>query len=151
MDRQALRIGQVAKRSGVSADTIRYYERISLMPKASRSPNGYREYGDSAIDRVRLVQNALRFGFSLKQLRSFLHARQVGGAPCKDVRLAGAEILSAVERRIAELNASRNAIRQTLKQWDQRLTRTREGQAARLLEMLPAGLGRPTARRLSPR
>ena len=65
MGNQRLRIGELAERSGVSADTIRYYERIGLMSKAARTSAGYRESSESAIDRVRLVQNALRFGFTL--------------------------------------------------------------------------------------
>src|SRR5712692_6796142 len=108
---QRLRIGQLAERSGVSADTIRYYERIGLMPKPARTSAGYREYSGAAIDRVRLVQNALRFGFSLKQVGVFLGVRQAGGAPCKHVRAAGTQVLEAIERQIAELTVSRESIR----------------------------------------
>ena len=133
-----MRIGEVAKRSGVSADTIRYYERIGLLPKAPRTTAGYREYGVSAVDRVRLVQNALRFGFSLKQVGAFLQVRQAGGAPCKHVRAAGTQILEAIEQRIAELTPSRESIKETLELWDRRLSQTPEGRQAHLLEMLPA-------------
>ena len=132
-----MRIGELAKLSGVSADTIRYYERIALMPKAARTPAGYRDYGESSIDRVRLVQNALRFGFSLKQLGAFLGVRQAGGAPCKSVRAAGTAILEAIEIQIAALTASRDSIQQTLKNWDQRLSETPDGRPAHLLEALP--------------
>jgi len=125
-------------RSGVSADTIRYYERTGLMPKAARTSAGYREFSESAIDRVRLVQNALRFGFSLKQVGTFLGVRQAGGAPCKNVRADGAQILEAIERQIAELTVSRESVRETLKLWDRRLSQTPEGRPARLLEALPA-------------
>jgi len=86
---------------------------------------------------VRLVQNALRFGFSLKQVGAFLGVRQTGGVPCKNVRAAGAQILEAIEHQIAELAASRESIKETLKQWDQRLSATPEGQLAHLLEALP--------------
>jgi MerR family transcriptional regulator, copper efflux regulator len=133
---QRLRIGQLAERCGVSADTIRYYERIGLMPKAARTSAGYREYSESAKDRVRLVQNALRFGFSLKQVGAFLGVRQAGGAPCKHVRAAGAQILEAIEQRIAELMASRESIKETLELWDRRLSQTPEGRPAHLLEAL---------------
>src|SRR5437763_1304123 len=100
MEHQWLQIGSLATRSGVSADTIRHYEKIGLMPKPARTPAGYRIYNKSAIERVRLVQNALRFGFSLKQLGAFLAVRQTGGAPCKHVRAAGAQILEAIENQI---------------------------------------------------
>jgi MerR family copper efflux transcriptional regulator len=134
-----LRIGELAERSGVSTDTIRYYERIGLMPKATRTSAGYREYGESAISQVRLVQNALHFGFSLKQVGAFLGVRRGGGAPCQNVRAAGAKILEAIERQIAELAVSRESIKETLTLWDLRLSQTPEGRQARLLEALPAG------------
>ena len=134
-----MRIGKLAECSGVSADTIRYYERIDLLPKAARTPAGYREYNESAIHRVRLVQNALRFGFSLKQVAAFLGVRHAGGAPCKNVRAAGALILEAIERQIAGLMLSRESVRETLELWDSRLSQTPEGRPAHLLEALPAG------------
>ena len=138
MEERHLRIGEVAERAGVSADTIRYYERIGLMPKPARTSAGYREYGESAADRVRLVQNALRFGFSLKQIGAFLGVRKAGGAPCKHVRAAGTQILEAIERQIAELTMSRESVKETLRLWDQRLSQTPEGRPAHLLEALPA-------------
>ena len=122
----------------MSAETIRYYERIGLMPKAARTSNGYREYHESAIQRVSLVQNAIRFGFSLKQVAAFLGVRQAGGAPCKNVRAAGAQVLEAIERQIAELTVARESIKETLELWDQRLGQTPAGQPAHLLEALPA-------------
>src|SRR5712692_8271326 len=137
MEHQGLQIGQLAKRSSVSADTIRYYERIGLMPKPARTPGGYRVYSESAIERVRLLQNALRFGFSLKQLGAFLGVRHAGGAPCKNVRAAGAQILQAIEHQIVELTASRESIKETLELWDRRLSQTPEGRPAHLLEVLP--------------
>lgn len=149
MEQRRLRIGQLAKRAGVSADTIRYYERIGLMPKPGRTVAGYREYSESAIDRVRLVQNSLRFGFSLKQVGAFLGVRQAGGAPCKHVRVAGTQILEAIERQIVELTASRESIKETLKLWDQRLSQTPEGRPAHLLEALPTSETQsPLGRRL---
>jgi DNA-binding transcriptional MerR regulator len=148
MENQRLRIGELAGLSAVSADTIRYYERIGLMPKAARTPSGYREYTESAIHRVRLIQNALSFGFSLKQLGAFLGVRHAGGAPCKNVRAAGAKILDAIERQIADLTVSRESVRETLDLWDRRLSQTPEGRPARLLEALPAREApSPTGRR----
>jgi DNA-binding transcriptional MerR regulator len=145
-----MRIGELAKQSGVSADTIRYYERIGLMPKPARTSSGYREYGESAIGRVRLVQNSLRFGFSLKQVGAFLETRQAGRAPCKQVRAAGTQILEAIERQITELTAARESIRETLERWDQRLSQTPEGRPAHLLEALPVGAMQTPARRRLP-
>jgi hypothetical protein len=97
---------------------------------------------------VRLVQNALRFGFSLKQVGAFLGVRHAGGAPCRSVRAGGARILEAIERQIAELTVSRESIKETLKLWDLRLSQTPDGRPAHLLEVLPAGEGQsPVGRR----
>lgn len=146
-----MRIGQVAEGSGVSTDTIRHYERIGLMPRPGRSATGYREYSETAIHRVRLIQNSLRFGFSLKQLQSFLGTRHAGGVPCKQVRAAGAQILESMELQISDLVAVRDAVREILKQWDHRLSQTPEGTKAYLLEALPDTIAPRLQRPLPPR
>lgn len=150
MAQELLRIGQLAQRCGVSADTIRYYERIGVAPRPARTPSGYRQYPDSAVDRLRLIRNALRFGFSLKQIAIFLRARHSGSPPCKQVRAAATQIMEAVDREIAQLTASRESIRRTLDSWDRRLSQTPEGCPAHLLETLPQvehAARPPTARR----
>jgi DNA-binding transcriptional MerR regulator len=132
----ALRIGQVAKRAGVSPDTIRYYERLGLLPKPERTRAGYRQYPPSAVDRVTLVRQALRFGFSLRDVARFMRIRASGGAPCGDVRTSAERILAAVDQQIRELTAARETIRQTLVNWDQRLAHTPVNRPAHLLESL---------------
>jgi DNA-binding transcriptional MerR regulator len=133
---EVLRIGQLAERTGVSVDTIRHYERMGVLPAATRTTAGYRQYPPSAVDRVRLVRHALRFGFSLRDLAGFLRVRSTGGTPCRDVRAAGDRILSAVDQRIAELTTARKEMKQTLREWDRRLFRTPANGPARLLESL---------------
>jgi DNA-binding transcriptional MerR regulator len=133
-----LRIGHLAARTGVSVDTIRHYERLGLLPKAARTSGGYRQYSASAVDRVRLVRHALRFGFSLREIAGFLRVRASGGTPCRDVRVAADRILAAVDQRIAELTTERKAMRQTLDEWDRRLSRTPADRPAWLLESLDA-------------
>jgi DNA-binding transcriptional MerR regulator len=133
---KVLRIGQLAARTGVSVDTIRHYERVGVLPKATRTSAGYRQYPLSAVDRVKLVQHALRFGFSLREVAGFLRVRAAGGLPCHDMRAAADRILTAVDQRIAELTTARKDISRTLRDWDRRLARTPTGQPAHLLEML---------------
>src|SRR5262249_32193700 len=81
--------------------TIRYYERIGVLPKAARTKSGYRQYPESSLVRISIVRNAVRYGFSLKQVAHFIHARDHGRAPCREVRAAGEEILAEVNRGIA--------------------------------------------------
>jgi DNA-binding transcriptional MerR regulator len=85
-----MRSGELARRAGVSADTIRHYERLGLLKAPPRTQSGYREYPREALDRVRLIRRALAVGFSLSQLAEILRVRDRGGIPCRTV-FAGAQ------------------------------------------------------------
>jgi DNA-binding transcriptional MerR regulator len=132
----SVRIGQAAARLGISADAIRYYERIGVLPRAPRTPSGYREYSEVSLRRIALVRAALTFGFSVKQVAGFLQSRDRGHPPCHDVRAAGDRLLQAVEARIAQLEGTREDIRRTLRIWDERLAAAEPGAASHLLETL---------------
>jgi DNA-binding transcriptional MerR regulator len=139
-----MRIGDAAARAAVSRDALRYYERHGLLPRCPRTTSGYREYSDAIVDRVRFVRNALRFGFSVKQIAAFQRSRDAGRPPCREVRAAGERILSAIDRQIEELTAARADVQRTLVEWDRRLGATPPGRAAHLLEAIAS---RATARR----
>jgi DNA-binding transcriptional MerR regulator len=134
-----LPIGEVAALSGLTRETIRYYERLGLLPKAARTASGYRQYPSDVINRLRLIRNAQRFGFSLTEIAGFLRVREAGGAPCQAVRDAAERMLSAVDAQIVELQGTRRQMRRTLRQWTRTLALTPPGRQARLLESLPAG------------
>jgi DNA-binding transcriptional MerR regulator len=136
----ARRIGQLARDSGVSADTIRYYERLGLLPRPARLPNGYREFPDGAVTRLQVIRNAVRFGFPLKDVARFLKIRDGGRAPCDQVREFGQQLLAEMDEKIAELTATRAAMAATLHDWDRRLARAGAGQRAHLLEAVPQEL-----------
>jgi MerR family Zn(II)-responsive transcriptional regulator of zntA len=72
---KTLRSGALADAAGVSPDTIRHYERIGVLQRASRTDSGYRVYPASALERVLVVQRALRIGFTLAELAEVLKAR----------------------------------------------------------------------------
>ena len=80
-----VRSAELARRAEVSADTLRYYEKKGLLPRARRSENGYREYPREAGARVRLVRRAVALGFSLDEVARVLAVRDRGGAPCRSV------------------------------------------------------------------
>jgi len=131
-----LTIGRLAESSGVSVDTIRYYERIRLLAKPPRTPAGYRLYPPHVVNRLNVIRNAQRFGFSLGQLAAFLRVRDAGGRPCHDVRAAAERILDAVDRQIRELVTARTRMRRTLRDWDVALATTPPNTPAHLLERL---------------
>jgi DNA-binding transcriptional MerR regulator len=132
-----MKISEVATRAGVTPDTIRYYERLGLLEPATRMANGYRDYPESAVRRIVLIRNAVRFGFSLKDLTSFLQARDTSQPPCQQVRASAQRLLDDVDRQIADLVTARANMRRTLKDWDARLRAIRPGAPARLLDVLP--------------
>jgi len=129
-------IGEAAARAGLSADTIRYYERIGVLPKPPRSAAGYRRYSDAHVGRIVFVRNAARFGFPLKELAGFLKSREKGQLPFRSVRAAGDRLLANLERQIAELTTARHDMLRTLADWDRRLAATPPGAPALLLESL---------------
>jgi len=129
-------IGEAAARSGVTVDTIRFYERVGVLPKPPRSDGGYRRYSDASIARIVFVRNAARFGFPLKELAAFLRARERGQPPCRAVKAAGHRLLDEMDARIAELSSARAEMARVLAAWDRRLAETPQGAPARLLESL---------------
>jgi len=133
---RALRASELARQAGVSTDTLRLYERKGLLPKARRSPNGYREYGPEACARVRLVRQAVAIGFTLDELVRVFKVRDQGGVPCRDVRALGARKLERLDARLAELTLARERLREVISRWDAILAATPRGARAALLEAL---------------
>lgn len=143
-------IGILARQAGVSPDTVRYYERLGLLPPAQRMENGYRRYTDTSLRRLLLIRSAVEFGFPLKDLSVFLQARDSAKPPCQQVRNRVVELLAEVEERIRVLTATRRRMRHTLRDWDCRLAAMAPGVPARLLDTLPparAATHRPVTRR----
>lgn len=143
-------IGSAAAAAGVSADTIRYYERLGLIPKPPRTRSGYRIYSPGVIRRLLVVRSAQRFGFSLKEIAAFLAVRERGGRPCHDVRQAAQRRLDAVDRQIVELTSTRERMQKTLRQWDRTLARTPADRPAYLLEALTMPFDVPAQATRSP-
>jgi MerR family mercuric resistance operon transcriptional regulator len=134
--RDLMTIGKAAALAGVSADTIRYYERLGVLPTPERTRAGYRVYAPAIVNRLTLVRNAQRFGFSLREIAGFLRVRDTGGAPCRAVRAAAERMLEGIEQQIADLGARREQMRKTLLGWDRTLQHTAAGTQGRLLERL---------------
>lgn len=133
-------IAEAAARAGVSADTVRYYERIGVLPKPPRTDAGYRRYTDASVSRIRFVRNAARFGFPLKELAGFLRTRAAGRLPCQSVRAAGQRLLVEMDRQLADLASARAEMASTLIAWDAQLAATPPGAPALLLESLRHGI-----------
>lgn len=129
------RIGELAKAAGTSADTLRYYEKKNVL-RSSRSANGYREYPSDALERVRLIRQALAIGFTLDELSVVFRVVDRGGAPCHEVRQLAASKLAEIESHLVEVTALRDELRNSLRDWDARLAKTPAGKRAGLLKSL---------------
>src|SRR6266849_2819307 len=126
----------VARICGVSADTIRHYERKGVIPESERLPNGYRRFPAAIVDRVRIIRSALDLGFALDELASLFAERKNGTPPCERARALAADRLREVEHRIVELQNVRDSLRRLLVDWDERLAGTSSGGPAHLLDSL---------------
>jgi DNA-binding transcriptional MerR regulator len=128
--------GELARAAGVSADTIRHYEKIGVLPKAVRSASGYRIYPASAVARVHVVQRALRIGFTLAELSEVLKARDADGAPCQRVFELAQRKLVGIRTDIAALRHTERSLKRVLTDWKSRVQRAGKGQRAHLLHSL---------------
>jgi DNA-binding transcriptional MerR regulator len=126
--------GELARLSGVSADTVRFYERRNLLLPATRTSAGYRVFSPDSLVRMRLIRAGLSIGFSVAELADIFRERNGGGAPCRRVRKLVGEKLAALEKKLREMQSWRRELRSTLAAWDRTLARTPRGKQARLLE-----------------
>ena len=141
-----LRSGELARMSGVSADTLRVYERRGLLAKPPRSEAGYRFYPRDALRRVQLIRGALGLGFSLEELGGLLPERDRGGAPCKRARYLAQQKLERIDDDLRTLRALRSILLRAIKGWDKTIASNPAGARLGLLEAFisanPGILGR---------
>src|SRR6516162_3761464 len=96
-------IGRLAKAAGVNIDTIRYYERHGLLPRAARRESGYREYARADVARLTFIRRAKELGFSLSDIAELLSLSTDRNNGVRGVERKAEERLADVERKIAEL------------------------------------------------
>jgi Cu(I)-responsive transcriptional regulator len=99
-----MNIGHAAKRSGLPAKTIRYYEQIGLIAPARRD-NAYRDYGDKELHELGFVASARRLGFTIDQVRHLLALYRDQDRASADVRAAAQAHIAEIRAKIAELKA----------------------------------------------
>jgi len=98
-----LSIGALSKKSGVNIETIRYYERIGVMPVPARSASGYRIYRPDHLKRLSFVRRGRELGFSLDELRGLLRLVDGHTYTCAEVRTMMLEHVAEIRRKIADL------------------------------------------------
>jgi DNA-binding transcriptional MerR regulator len=130
-----LTVGELAKTSGVTAKTVRYYEEVGVLPAARRGASGYRLYDRSAVERLTFIRRARSLGLSLRQLKTLISTLDCQPRPALRPRLRAlvGEQLSVVKNQMAELDVLRQELEHVL----ERMSAPRpgpDGRACRCLE-----------------
>ena len=116
-----MQIGTVAKKAGLSVDTIRFYERDALLPRAPRSEGGFRLYGESDIETLGFVRRTQGLGFTLGEVRELLELRRSRRQPCAPVRRRLERKLIHVHRKLTDLQKLERELRLALRSCKQEL------------------------------
>ncbi len=110
MTGERYRIGDVTRLTGLSADTLRYYEKIGLLPRVARNAAGVRVYDGQDLSRLRFIRRAQRMNFSLEEIGMLLKMRENPRHARDEVRQLTAHKLAEVERSLEELGLLRNEL-----------------------------------------
>lgn len=98
-------IGVLARRTGSSVPTIRYYETIGLLPPGPRTDAGRRVYNEAAVRRLGFIRRCREFGFAIEQVRELVGLMDELDRPCVEVREVAARHLAQLQSKLAELQA----------------------------------------------
>jgi MerR family mercuric resistance operon transcriptional regulator len=102
--RQGLTIGRLAAAAGVNLETVRYYERIGLMPPPDRTSGGHRSYRSEHRARLAFIRRARELGFRLDDVRTLLALAEPGLQSCAEVKVIASDRLQDVRAKIADLS-----------------------------------------------
>jgi DNA-binding transcriptional MerR regulator len=127
-----LKIGEVAKRSGVGIEALRFYEKSGLLDSPARTESGYRIYDESVLERLDFIRRAQVLGFSLEEIRQVIADSRAGQSPCAAVREVVRRRLSELDERMREMKLYRDELAATLAAWDQ--TGEKQGHVCGLIE-----------------
>lgn len=107
-------IGRLSKQTGTNIETIRYYERVALLPAPARSSGGYRLYGTDHLKRLNFIRRARALGFSIGEVRTLLRLADERKRPCAEVRVVADAHLKDVRAKIADLRRMEHVLKATV-------------------------------------
>src|SRR5215469_5644574 len=115
----SLSIGELSRRTGVNIETIRYYERIKMLPTPPRSSNGRRVYGPTEIRSLTFIRRSRELGFTLVEIRALLALSAANGKnACGEVRQVAARHLADIQAKIVDLRAMARVLSDSVKRCD---------------------------------
>lgn len=106
-----LSIGKLAKAADVKVPTIRFYEQIGLLPEPDRTDSDRRVYGDASVRRLAFIKHARQLGFPIEAIRTLLDLADNPDRACDDANALAQEQLTAVDAKIAQLQALRGELK----------------------------------------
>jgi len=107
-------IGGLSKHTGTNVETIRYYERVALLPAPARSSGGYRMYGNHHLKRLNFIRRARALGFSIGEVRTLLRLADERKRACAEVRIVAEAHLKDVRAKIADLRRMERVLKATV-------------------------------------
>lgn len=107
-------IGGLSKSTGTNIETIRYYERVGLLPAPARSSGGYRLYGIDHFKRLTFIRRARTLGFSIGEVQTLLRLADERKRPCAEVRVVAEAHLKDVRAKIADLRRMERVLKATV-------------------------------------
>jgi DNA-binding transcriptional MerR regulator len=118
-------IGELAKAAGVNVQTVRYYERMELLPATHRWPgSGYRDFDDDALSRLRFVRSAKDLGFTLREIKELMEMQFLPGGSCAEVKHLLEIKQQELERRMQEMRRLHRALGKLITACRRRSTKT---------------------------
>ncbi|GIK80985.1 MAG: MerR family transcriptional regulator [Alphaproteobacteria bacterium] len=111
---EALAIGELSRLTGVNIETIRYYEKIKLLPAPLRTEGGHRLYGPRERRMLAFIRRARELGFTLDEIRALLELGAPGSASCAEVKAIAAHHLDDIRAKIADLKKLERLLASTI-------------------------------------
>lgn len=110
------KVGYIAEKVGVNVETLRYYEKIKIMPKPKRKDSRYRYYDELDLRRLLFIKRAKELGFTLKEIKELLNLKIESTATCGDVKHLAEHKLNDIEERIKDLMNIKNVLLKLINQ-----------------------------------
>lgn len=117
--RRSISRGELARRTGVNIETIRYFERTGILPAPDRTDGGHRVYDDDDVRTLGFIRRARGLGFTPREVRTILDLGGPGGAHCADVQEIAMGHLQQVRAKIADLAEIERLLSTTIRQCSQ--------------------------------
>ena len=108
----ALTIGQVAKQTGLTVETVRFYEKKGLILTPERSESGYRQYSSDTLKRLRFILRAKEVGFTLNDIAELLDLRRKPGTTCTDIKLRALAKMEDIDQKMKDLKNIHDSLSQ---------------------------------------